>query len=86
MTNRTCKMTADDWKKTTWEGNRRAKIKRWAALTLDEILTAQEEMADLAEKIAAAKTLPGNKSAVYEKPAVYKTKPASRAKKTLNNC
>ncbi|HEX8371963.1 MAG TPA: hypothetical protein VF585_04225 [Chthoniobacterales bacterium] len=38
-----------DWSLTTWEGSRREQIRRWAELSLDEILEAQEEMADLAD-------------------------------------
>ena len=40
-----------DWSLTTWEGSRREQIRRWSELTMDEILAAQEEMADLAEKL-----------------------------------
>jgi hypothetical protein len=45
-------MSADensiDWSKTTWEGSRLEQLRRWSKLSLDEILAAQEEMADLA--------------------------------------
>jgi methyltransferase-like protein len=37
-----------DWSLTTWEGSRREKIRRWSELSFDEILNAQEEMAELA--------------------------------------
>ena len=37
-----------DWSLTTWEGSRREQLRRWSELTLDDILDAQEEMADLA--------------------------------------
>jgi hypothetical protein len=43
-----------DWSLTTWEGSRREQLRRWSELTFDEILQAQEEMADLAEEFAAA--------------------------------
>ena len=38
-----------DWQLTTWKGSRREQLRRWAQLTLDEILLAQEEMAELSE-------------------------------------
>jgi len=37
-----------DWSLTTWEGSRREQLRRWSTLTFDEILRAQEEMAELA--------------------------------------
>ena len=44
---------AIDWSLTTWEGARREQLRRWAALSLEEILLAQEEMQELAEKLGA---------------------------------
>lgn len=44
-----------DWSLTTWEGSRREQIERWATLTFDEILDAQEEMAGLAWELAGSK-------------------------------
>ena len=41
-----------DWSLTTWEGSRREQLRRWSELTFDEILEAQEEMAELAENLA----------------------------------
>ena len=41
-------ITGIDWSLTTWEGSRREQMRRWAQLTFDEILEAQEEMYDLA--------------------------------------
>jgi hypothetical protein len=49
-----------DWSLTTWEGSRREQMRRWAQLTLEEILLAQEEMAQLSEQLANARTLPNN--------------------------
>lgn len=43
---------ARGWESATWEGARREQMRRWAALPLEEILAAQEEMAELAEKLA----------------------------------
>jgi hypothetical protein len=42
-----------DWSLATWEGNRREQIRRWSKLTMDEILAAQEEMADQAHAAMA---------------------------------
>lgn len=44
-----------DWSRTTWEGSRREQIERWTKLTFDEILDAQEEMAELAWELAGSK-------------------------------
>lgn len=41
-----------DWMLTTWEGSRREQIRRWSELTMDEILEAQEEMEEMAEKLS----------------------------------
>lgn len=41
-----------DWRATTWEGSRREQLERWASMSLDEILQAQEEMADLSEDLS----------------------------------
>lgn len=36
-----------DWSLTTWEGSRREQLRRWAKLSLREIMLAQEEMREL---------------------------------------
>lgn len=41
-----------DWSLTTWDGSRREQLRRWAELSLEEILRAQEEMADLNRRFA----------------------------------
>jgi hypothetical protein len=47
-----------DWSLTTWEGSRREQTRRWSELSWDEILAAQEEMAEIAEMMnPAAKRL-----------------------------
>lgn len=38
-----------DWRLTTWDGSRREQLRRWAALPLERIILAIEEMQDLAE-------------------------------------
>ena len=43
-----------DWNLTTWEGSCREQIRRWSKLTMDEILAAQEEMAELADSSTLA--------------------------------
>ncbi|HEY3077372.1 MAG TPA: hypothetical protein VGJ74_19540 [Burkholderiales bacterium] len=45
---------AIDWSLTTWEGAEREQLRRWAELTLEEIVRAQEEMQNLAERLARA--------------------------------
>lgn len=42
-----------DWSLTTWEGARREQMRRWAELSLTEIILALEEMQVLAEKMSA---------------------------------
>lgn len=44
-----------DWNLTTWEGSEREQLRRWAALSLEEILLAQEQMRELSERLAAAR-------------------------------
>ena len=43
-----------DWSLCTWEGAEREQLRRWAELSLEEILLAQEEMQELADRLAAA--------------------------------
>jgi hypothetical protein len=50
------------WEAATWEGVRREQLRRWAALPLEEIVAAQEEMAELAELLAATPAKPPVKS------------------------
>lgn len=39
-----------DWRLTTWEGSRREQLRRWAALPLERIILAIEEMQELSEQ------------------------------------
>jgi len=39
-----------DWRLTTWDGSRREELRRWAALPLERVILAIEEMQDLAEQ------------------------------------
>ena len=41
-----------DWSLTTWEGARREQLRRWAALPLERIILALEEMHDFAEQMS----------------------------------
>ena len=41
-----------DWRLTTWDGARREQLRRWAALPLERILLAQEEMREIAEQVS----------------------------------
>ncbi len=74
-------MSANDWEKTTWEGQRRYQINRWAKLSLDEILEAQEEMAALANEMSNGKRRHIQPGTVFEKPAPYGVKPGKSSKK-----
>ncbi len=47
-----------DWSLTTREGAEREQLRRWAALSLEEILRAQEEIQSLAERLAAPEGAP----------------------------
>ena len=46
---------AIDWSLTTWEGAEREQLRRWAQLSLEEIVRAQEEMQDLADRLGGTK-------------------------------
>jgi len=47
------KSTSDiDWQLATWEGATREAMRRWAALPLERIIAAQEEMQELAAQFA----------------------------------
>ena len=41
-----------DWSLTTWEGARREQLRRWAALPLERVIAALEEMEELTGKFA----------------------------------
>ncbi len=44
-----------DWSVTTWEGARREALRRWAALPLERIVAALEEMEALGEALAGSR-------------------------------
>lgn len=58
-----------DWSLTTWEGSRREQLRRWAQLTLEEIVQAQEEMADLNERFAEMRRKTGSAHSAPSAPA-----------------
>lgn len=43
-----------DWSLATWEGARREAMRRWSELPLENIIAAQEEMAEIAELFSSA--------------------------------
>jgi hypothetical protein len=43
-----------DWSLTTWEGARREQLRRWAALPLESVVSALEEMETLTQQFAFA--------------------------------
>ena len=45
-----------DWSLTTWDGSRREQLRRWAALPLERIILAIEEMQDLAGQLGGPPT------------------------------
>jgi hypothetical protein len=45
---------AIDWTLATWDGAEREQLRRWAQLSLEEIVRAQEEMQELAEMLSKA--------------------------------
>lgn len=50
--------TPQEWSNATWEGSRRAMIKKSLALTVRERLLALEELCKTSQKLAALKTYP----------------------------
>jgi len=52
---------AIDWSLTTWEGAEREQLRRWAKLSLEEIVRAQEEMQKVTESLAASRTRDGGR-------------------------
>lgn len=52
-----------DWDVTTWEGARREQLRRWSRLTLEQIVAAQEEMAEVAAQLSGTITSGGRYTA-----------------------
>ncbi|HUO82395.1 MAG TPA: hypothetical protein VM616_06000 [Gammaproteobacteria bacterium] len=51
-----------DWSVTTWEGSRREQLRRWAALPLERLVAAVEEMEELVRVLS-----PGQKTHTSER-------------------
>jgi hypothetical protein len=62
-----------DWSLTTWEGSRREQLRRWAALPLDRVIAALEEMAQLAEQLGAGPQPLGGAPSVVRDPGAGPT-------------
>ncbi len=52
MANKTSDTADIDWSLTTWEGSRLEQLRRWSQLSLEDIIRAQEDMAEIAERFA----------------------------------
>jgi len=57
-----------DWSLTTWEGSRRAQLRRWLTLTVRERLQAIEDLAEVAARIAGS-LRPSERNAATDIPA-----------------
>lgn len=55
-----------DWSLTTWQGSRRAELRRWLALTVRERLQAIEEMTEVARRIGAIGARRGSSGAAAD--------------------
>jgi hypothetical protein len=53
-----------DWSLTIWEGAHREQLRRWAALPLENIIAALEEMETLAKQFAATRPRPESSSSL----------------------
>ncbi|MGH8759584.1 MAG: hypothetical protein ACREVW_08755 [Burkholderiales bacterium] len=58
-----------DWSLTTWEGARREQLRRWAALPLERIVLALEEMQELAEWLSPGVTDDGTTQRPHDEPS-----------------
>jgi hypothetical protein len=63
------------WETATWEGSRRAQLRAALALTVRERLQALEDLARLAERLAA---MPRTDGAVAHRASIARMKSASR--------
>jgi len=43
-----------DWKLATWDGAKREALRRWAALPLERVISALEEMQELDDKLRSS--------------------------------
>lgn len=49
---------AIDWSLTTWEGWRREQLRRWAELSLEDIIRTQENTREISERFAQMRAAP----------------------------
>jgi hypothetical protein len=70
-----------DWSLTTWEGSRREQLRRWAALPLERVILAIEEMQDLAEHFQQSRET-GKLSATRPRPAAVPDSEAHAVRQT----
>lgn len=54
MTSETPNSDDIDWSLTSWEGARRAQLRRWAALPLENVAAALEEMEAISTQLGNA--------------------------------
>lgn len=66
-----------DWSLTTWEGSRRAQLRRALTLTLRERMEAVEGMADVARRFAEIRRAGGFSNAAGEVQGAGPRQPAS---------
>jgi CRISPR-associated protein Csx17 len=71
-----------DWSLTTWEGSRRAQLRRWLALTVRERLQAIEEMVELSARIAGS-VRPSERNASTDIPASVANTKGVRGRKRV---
>ena len=67
-----------DWSLTTWDGAEREKMRRWAALPLEQIIQAIEEMGKFAEFVSPSSST----SFLREEPGQYDTGTNTKTPKT----
>ncbi len=58
-----------DWSLTSWEGSRRAQLRRWLTLTVRERLQTIEDLAEVAKRVAGL-LRPSRRNAVTGIPGV----------------
>ncbi|MGD8937353.1 MAG: hypothetical protein PVF07_12815 [Thiogranum sp.] len=74
-----------EWELATWEGAQREAIRRWAALPLERIVAALEEMQELGEAlsqtgaVSATEMQPLSDSAVHEQNGDYDLRTDARS-------
>jgi len=50
-----------DWSLSTFEGSRREQLRRWARLSLEQVIAALEEMQELSDELVPARNSRGAK-------------------------